>query len=45
MAQAGSLWWLYTWVFWCVFNLLILLIYSTLIVPLFNKFTPLADNE
>ena len=45
MAQAGSLWWLYTWVFWCVFNLLILLIYPTWIAPLFNKFTPLADNE
>ena len=45
MAQAGSLWWLYTWVFWCGFNLLILLIYPTWIAPLFNKFTPLADNE
>ena len=45
MAQAGSLWWLYTWVFWCAFNLLILLIYPTWIAPLFNKFTPLADNE
>ena len=45
MAQAGSLWWLYTWVFWCVFNLLILLIYPTWIAPLFNKFTPLADDE
>ena len=45
MAQAGSLWWLYTWGFWCAFNLLILLIYPTWIAPLFNKFTPLADNE
>ena len=45
MAQAGSLWWLYTWIFWCAFNLLILLIYPTWIAPLFNKFTPLADNE
>ena len=45
MAQAGSLWWLYTWVFWCAFNLLILLIYPTWIAPLFNKFTPLADDE
>ena len=45
MAQAGSLWWLYTWVFWCGFNLLILLIYPIWIAPLFNKFTPLADNE
>ncbi|MFZ4535725.1 M48 family metallopeptidase [Propionivibrio sp.] len=43
MAQMGSLWWLYVWLFWCAFNLLILFIYPTWIAPLFNKFTPL-DN-
>ena len=45
MAQAGSLWWLYTWIFWCAFNLLILFIYPTWIAPLFNKFTPLEDAD
>ena len=43
MAQMGSLWWLYVWLFWCGFNLLILFVYPTWIAPLFNKFTPL-DN-
>lgn len=42
-AQRGSFWWLYVWLFWCVFNLLILFIYPTWIAPLFNKFTPLDD--
>ena len=43
MAQMGNLWWLYVWLFWCVFNLLILFIYPTWIAPLFNKFAPLDD--
>lgn len=43
MTQMGSLWWLYVWLFWCVFNLLILFIYPTWIAPLFNKFSPLED--
>ena len=43
MAQMGSLWWLYVWLFWCGFNLLILFVYPTWIAPLFNKFTPLDD--
>ena len=45
MAEMGSLWWLYVWLFWCGFNLLILFIYPTWIAPLFNKFTPLDDAE
>ena len=45
MAQMGSLWWLYVWLFWCVFNLLILFIYPTWIAPLFNKFAPLEEGE
>lgn len=43
MGAAGSLWWLWAWVFWMGFNLLLLVIYPTLIAPLFNKFTPLED--
>jgi len=43
MQQMGERWWLYVWLFWCVFNLLILFIYPTWIAPLFNKFTPLED--
>jgi STE24 endopeptidase len=43
MAKMGSYWWLYAWVTWMAFNLVILLIYPTLIAPLFNKFAPLED--
>ncbi|MBS3916419.1 MAG: M48 family metallopeptidase, partial [Sulfuritalea sp.] len=45
MEGMGSLWWLYVWLFWLGFNLLALLIYPTVIAPLFNKFTPLADTS
>jgi STE24 endopeptidase len=43
MAQMGDLWWFYVWLTWVGFNLLMLVAYPTLIAPLFNKFTPLAD--
>jgi STE24 endopeptidase len=45
MDRAGGLWWLYTWAVWCAFQLLAMVIYPTLIAPLFNKFTPLADDS
>jgi STE24 endopeptidase len=44
MAQMGELWWLYVWLTWVGFNLLMLVAYPTLIAPLFNKFSPLADE-
>jgi STE24 endopeptidase len=44
MGAAGSLWWLYAWGFWMGFNLLMLVIYPTVIAPLFNKFKPLDDE-
>ena len=43
MGAAGSLWWLWVWGAWMAFNLLLLVIYPTLIAPLFNKFEPLPD--
>ncbi|TAN56244.1 MAG: M48 family peptidase, partial [Betaproteobacteria bacterium] len=43
MARMGESWWLYVWLAWMAFNLLVLLLYPTLIAPLFNRFTPLAD--
>ena len=43
MGAAGSLWWLWAWGAWMAFNLTLLVIYPTLIAPLFNKFEPLAD--
>jgi STE24 endopeptidase len=45
MQRMGELWWLYVWLFWLGFNLLVLLIYPTFIAPLFNKFSPLADQS
>lgn len=44
MAAMGEHWWFYVWLFWLAFNLLALVLYPTLIAPLFNKFTPLADE-
>lgn len=44
MAATGSFWWLWAWLFWMGFNLLLLVIYPTLIAPLFNKFLPLEDE-
>ena len=43
MARAGDYWWLWVWGSFMVFQLLILVLYPTVIAPLFNKFTPLAD--
>jgi STE24 endopeptidase len=45
MAAAGSLWWLWAWGAWMAFNLVLLVLYPTLIAPLFNKFEPLADAD
>lgn len=45
MERMGAYWWLYVWGVWMAFNLLILFIYPTFIAPLFNKFTPLKDDE
>lgn len=43
MDAMGSRWWLYVWLVWLGFNLLVLFLYPTVIAPLFNKFSPLAD--
>ncbi len=44
MGNSGGLWWLWAWGAWVAFNLLLLVIYPTLIAPLFNKFEPLQDE-
>lgn len=44
MGAAGPAWWLWGWGVWMVFNLLALVLYPTLIAPLFNKFEPLSDE-
>jgi STE24 endopeptidase len=44
MGSAGSLWWLWAWGAWMGFNLLVLVLYPTVIAPMFNKFKPLEDE-
>ncbi len=45
MKGAGEYWWFYLWIIWSGFNLLMLAIYPTFIAPMFNKFSPLADQS
>lgn len=44
MSAMGERWWLFVWLFWLGFNLLVMLVYPTLIAPLFNKFSPLPEG-
>jgi STE24 endopeptidase len=44
MEASGGLWWLYLWAVWVVFTLVMFWAYPAVIAPLFNKFSPL-DNE
>jgi STE24 endopeptidase len=45
MEKTGPLWWFYAWLVWSGFQLLLMVLYPTVIAPLFNKFTPLADDS
>lgn len=45
MIQSGSLWWLYVWLVWTAFNLVLMILYPTVIAPRFNKFEPLPDDS
>ena len=45
MAAAGPWWWLYAWIVWVAFNAMVLVLYPTVIAPLFNRFEPLADGD
>lgn len=45
METTGSLWWFWAWCVWSGFQLLMMVLYPTVIAPLFNKFTPLADDS
>ena len=41
MRNAGAMWWLWVWLAWLAFQLLMLVLFPTVIAPLFNKFSPL----
>lgn len=42
---AGNLFWLYAWIVFSLFSIFMMMFYSTLIVPLFNKQKPLEEGE
>ena len=44
MAAAGPAWWLWAWAILIGFSVLMSWAFPTFIAPLFNKFTPLADQ-
>ncbi len=43
MEAGGALWWLYAWAALVVYQLFVMWIAPNVIMPLFNKFTPLED--
>ncbi len=45
MQSLGSLWWLWAWGAWMLFNIFLLALYPVWIAPLFNRFTPLPEGE
>jgi STE24 endopeptidase len=44
MQAAGAYWWIGAWILWSVFNLLLIVLYPTVIAPLFNRFTPIESG-
>jgi STE24 endopeptidase len=45
MQRMGAYWWFYVWVVITLFSLVLQLIFPALILPLFNKFTPITQGE
>ncbi len=43
--QSGANFWLYAWCFVALFSIFMMMFYSNLIVPLFNKQSPLDEGE
>lgn len=44
ISWTGSLWWLWAWVALTAFQLLMMVLAPVIILPLFNKFTPLPEG-
>lgn len=44
MGTAGAWWWAWAWGAWVVFGLVVQVIFPVFIMPLYNKFEPLADE-
>jgi len=45
MEKMGRYWWFYVWIVLTAFGLALQVIAPALILPLFNKFTPITDGE
>jgi STE24 endopeptidase len=45
LKYAGTHWWIWAWVVFLCFQLLVTVIYPTVIAPLFNEFTPLEKSD
>jgi len=45
MAYAGSTWWVPAWGVFVGFQLLVTILYPTVIAPMFNRFSSLADTD
>lgn len=45
MSAADPLWWLKVWAVWMGFTLLMIWAWPTFLAPIFNKFTPLENEE
>lgn len=45
MQQAGPTWWIWAWAVWVAFSVGVLVLYPSVIAPLFNKFEPLTDTS
>jgi STE24 endopeptidase len=45
MRNAGAYWWLLVWLAWMAFQMLVLVLYPTVIAPLFNRFSPLPPGD
>ena len=45
MGRAGEFWWLYAWIAWVIFSLTMTWAFPRFISPLFNKFSPLKDQD
>jgi STE24 endopeptidase len=43
MQVAGSFWWFYVWAVLVAYSLFLQMIYPAVVLPLFNKFSPLTD--
>ena len=45
VTYAGQSWWIWAWVIFLLFQLIMTILYPTVIAPIFNRFTSLEDSE